>query len=57
VQFFIAPNGTVATSTGSGVDPNVANCVADVVKAIEFPKPDSGGVQVSYPFIVRPSGA
>ncbi len=56
VQFFISPNGTVASSTGAGVDPSVANCVAEVVKAIEFPKPDAG-VQVSYPFIFRPSGA
>jgi pSer/pThr/pTyr-binding forkhead associated (FHA) protein len=57
-QFFITPNGNVASSTGSGVDPEVANCVADVIKGIEFPKPKGGGgVQVNYPFTFRPAGA
>jgi hypothetical protein len=53
-QFFITPNGNVATSSGSGLDPDVANCVADVIKTIEFPKPKGGGgVQVNYPFTFR----
>ncbi len=56
-QFFITPSGTVASSTGSGVDPNVSSCVAGVIKAIEFPKPKGGGgVQVNYPFTFRPAG-
>jgi len=56
-QFFITPNGTVASSTGSGVDGNVASCVAGVIKDIEFPKPKGGGgVQVNYPFTFRPAG-
>lgn len=56
-QFFITPNGNVASSSGSGVDPEVANCVADVIKGIEFPKPKGGGgVQVNYPFTFRPAG-
>jgi hypothetical protein len=51
IQFLIAPNGTVQTSTGGGFNPEVANCVADVVSHIEFPKPNGGGaVQVNYPF-------
>ncbi len=50
VQFLIAPNGTVQSSTGGGFNPEVANCVADVVSHIEFPKPNGGGaVQVNYP--------
>lgn len=53
-QFFIAPNGAVTSSTGTGVDPEVANCVADVIHGIEFPKPKGGGgVQVNYPFTFR----
>lgn len=57
-QFFITPNGNVAQSTGSGVDPNVASCVASVIKNIEFPKPKGGGgVQVNYPFTFRPAGS
>ncbi len=51
-RFFIAANGTVEHSTGSGVDPDVASCVAEVIKNIEFPKPKGGGiVKVNYPFI------
>ncbi len=56
-QFFISPNGNVTASSGSGVDPEVANCVADVIHGIEFPKPKGGGgVQVNYPFTFRPAG-
>jgi hypothetical protein len=57
-QFFISPNGNVTASNGSGVDPEVANCVADVIHGIEFPKPKGGGgVQVNYPFTFRPAGS
>jgi hypothetical protein len=53
-QFFITPNGTVASSNASGVDGEVALCIADVIKGIEFPKPaGGGGVQVNAPFILR----
>jgi FHA domain len=53
-SFLIMPNGTVASSSGNGVDGTVASCVASVVKSIEFPKPKNGGsVQVNYPFIFR----
>jgi FHA domain len=56
-QFFISPNGNVTASNGSGVDSEVANCVADVIHGIEFPKPKGGGgVQVNYPFTFRPAG-
>ncbi|MBA3539562.1 MAG: AgmX/PglI C-terminal domain-containing protein, partial [Deltaproteobacteria bacterium] len=57
VQFFINPNGTVAQSSGSGVNGEVSGCVAQVIKEIEFPKPKGGGgVQVNYPFDFRRSG-
>ncbi|MBP6627940.1 MAG: AgmX/PglI C-terminal domain-containing protein [Kofleriaceae bacterium] len=56
-QFFITPNGNVASSTASGVDGEVSSCVAGVIKNIEFPKPKGGGgVQVNYPFNFRPTG-
>jgi len=56
-QFFISPNGTVASANASGVDATVASCVAGVLKSIEFPKPKGGGgVQVNYPFTFRPTG-
>jgi pSer/pThr/pTyr-binding forkhead associated (FHA) protein len=56
-QFLIMPNGTVSASNASGVDSDVASCVAGVIRGIEFPKPKGGGsVQVNYPFIFRPTG-
>jgi hypothetical protein len=57
-QFFITPNGTVAQSSGNGLDGEVASCVADVIRSIEFPKPKGGGgVQVNYPFTFHSSGS
>jgi hypothetical protein len=51
IGFFISPAGNVQSSTGAGFNSEVANCVADVVANIEFPKPNGGGgVQVNYPF-------
>jgi hypothetical protein len=53
-QFFISPSGAVTQANATGVDPAVASCVASVIKAIEFPKPEGGGgVQVNYPFTFR----
>ena len=55
-QFFINPNGHVDTATATGVDPEVSECLVNVIKAIEFPKPKGGGgVQVNYPFTFRPA--
>ncbi len=55
--FLIEPSGQVGSSNATGVDPEVAACVAGVIRAIEFPKPRGGGsVQVSYPFIFRRTG-
>jgi hypothetical protein len=54
-EFTISPDGAVTSSTASGVHADVASCVAQVIEAIEFPKPKGGGaVHVSYPFTFRP---
>jgi hypothetical protein len=54
-QFFISPAGTVANAAASGVSPAVSTCVAGVIKTLVFPKPKGGGgVQVNYPFTMRP---
>jgi hypothetical protein len=54
-QFFITPKGTVATASASGVDPALSECIAAVIKTFVFPKPNGGGgVQVNYPFTMRP---
>jgi hypothetical protein len=53
-QFVIDQDGTVAGSTASGVNTEVAACVADVITTIQFPKPKGGGVvKVRYPFAFR----
>jgi hypothetical protein len=54
IMFMISSTGAVSTATASGVSDEVSTCVAGVVKAIEFPKPASGNVQVNYPITFRP---
>jgi hypothetical protein len=56
-SFTIQPTGKVSASAATGLDPSLSDCVAKVIAAIEFPKPNGGGViQVSYPFNFRPAG-
>jgi hypothetical protein len=58
VQFMISSDGSVQSSKGQGMDPNVAACVADVIHGISFPRPSDGGsVQVNYPFEFHRAGA
>ncbi|MDB4963558.1 MAG: putative signal peptide protein [Myxococcales bacterium] len=57
-RFVINASGTIAEVTATGVDPTVASCIAGVIRAIEFPRPRSGGtVEVSFPFGFSPSGS
>jgi hypothetical protein len=57
IQFFIAPDGSVTSSNGDGFNSEVAGCVASVIGAIEFPRPDGGGgVTVNYPFTFHAAG-
>lgn len=56
VNFLIAPSGVVEEASAEGINEKVASCVADVVKAIQFPKTTNEGyVQVSYPFTFKPT--
>jgi hypothetical protein len=52
VQFQITPQGVVQGVRAAGLGGGVDDCVADVIGAIEFPRPTGGGyVNVtSYPF-------
>jgi hypothetical protein len=57
VDFAISPNGNVAKAAAKGVDTVVSDCVAGVIRGIEFPKPKGGGsVHVQYPFIFVSTG-
>jgi len=57
-QFQISPMGVVQGASAGGMgDKSVESCVADAVRAIQFPKPKGGGmVNVRYPFIFQPAG-
>jgi hypothetical protein len=53
-EFTILESGSVGTATASGVDTEVSNCVAGVLRGVAFPRPKNGGVTVTYAFIYRP---
>lgn len=55
-HFTIDGNGRVVAATAEGLgDAELEACVAGVIRAIEFPRPDGGGViQVNYPFECHP---
>jgi hypothetical protein len=50
--------GVVQGASAGGMgDKSVESCVAEAVRAIQFPKPKGGGmVNVRYPFIFQPAG-
>jgi hypothetical protein len=52
-NFAINTNGVVTRASATGLD-DVDDCVASVIKTIEFPKPDKGSVVVVYPFTFAP---
>lgn len=57
-QFQISPMGVVQGARAAGMgDGDVESCVAEAVRAIQFPRPKGGGmVNVRYPFIFQPAG-
>ena len=57
--FTIDGNGRVISVRAGGMqNGEVENCVADIIKSIQFPKPTGGGIVnvTSYPFSFRASG-
>jgi hypothetical protein len=55
VNFQIAPDGRVTNSKASGMDQKVADCVAGVIKTVQFPPVRTGGyVNTRYPFTFLP---
>jgi hypothetical protein len=52
-HFTISANGIVRSLNASGVDPEIAACMAGVINHIEFPRPKQGDVDVNYPFTLR----
>jgi pSer/pThr/pTyr-binding forkhead associated (FHA) protein len=57
--FTIDDNGRVISVKAGGMgNADVENCVADILRNIQFPKPQGGGIVnvTSYPFTFRPAG-
>jgi hypothetical protein len=56
VTFTIGADGRVSSAAASGMDDGAAACIAGVIRGLEFPRPDGGGVvTVRYPFVFRPA--
>jgi len=55
VAFEIDATGKVTRSSGDGVDPAVATCVARVVQGIVFDKPSKPPLSINYPLTFRAS--
>lgn len=58
LHFTIDGRGNVIQAHGSGFpDPTVSDCVVNIVKGLQFPPPEGGGmVNVSpYPFTFKPA--
>ncbi len=55
VEFTIGGDGVVTTASGTGFDPDVDGCVADVIKRVTFSKPTGGQLIVRYPFTFKPA--
>jgi hypothetical protein len=54
--FVIGTDGAVSAAASSGVEPQLARCVDDVVARRVFPPPRGGTVKVGYPFTFARSG-
>lgn len=58
VRFTITADGRVTKSRAAGINHTVAGCAASAVAGLTFPAPTGGGeLNVSYPFVFRPSDA
>ncbi|MGE5181478.1 MAG: VIT domain-containing protein [Acidobacteriota bacterium] len=55
-HFTVSDAGKVVASFADGLDAEVASCVADVIRDIEFPSTNGGGAaQINYPFTFHPN--
>ena len=56
--FLIDPTGHVRDITATGMQPEVASCIATVISTIQFPLSNGGGsTQVNYPFSFITTGS
>lgn len=55
IRFTLAREGRVVDASVGGVSPATGNCVASVIKHIDFPAP-LDPVRITYPFWVDGAG-
>ena len=51
VDFAVGSDGVVTDATATASDQEIGACIAGIVKKIEFARPQSGAIQVHYPFV------
>ena len=56
VKFSVAADGQVPEASATGLDETLCTCVADVFRAMKFPK-GPGLIHISYPLTFAPSAA
>jgi hypothetical protein len=56
-RFEIDETGAVTDASASGVNDEVASCVASVIRGAAFPKPKRGTVSVTSKLVLKPSSA
>lgn len=54
LAFVIGRDGSVSSSSASGGEPTLAQCMAKTVYALSFPAPEGGVVNVTYPIVFVP---
>jgi hypothetical protein len=52
-SFWVEPNGTVTDATATGMDGEVAACIADAIAALRFPKRRGTRIHVNFPFLFQ----
>ncbi len=52
-EFTVSAEGQVTDATAAGVDAEVEQCVVEVIKSIEFPRPRAGAIKVTVPLRLR----
>lgn len=59
VRLTIARDGRVTHATAAGLPeaPEVATCIADVLRQTVFPQPEGGSLQIVYPLVFAPEPA
>ena len=53
--FEVGPDGAVTSASATGMDTQVAACIADVIRGLRFPPPAAGTAKATFPFVFTPA--